>query len=289
MDHKEAAATAGFTGPAVDLVISAGAQARHNSRVEDTAQAALAAADGCPLTAAFLLALDLGGIGGPLGIAGTATDRMPAFSALGKGRWNATDGPAYRAAAEAALRRISAPNLLTARCSAAGVYASWYGQSGHAFFEWSWFSARGLCPWIKAEIGRAVLAAYVTTDPAPVVAIPGIFPGPAMRPAVFRPETGGHVRWEATPGELSAAMAAANNEKIVLGGLELDPESGEVRVEYGDAYHDYGVLLTGEDYPDESPEISALEAAQDAGDLWAMGLMLVDGDTPGTSRLEFAQ
>ena len=50
-----------------------------------------------------LMALDIVGIGGPNGIGGDATDRVACFTSLGKGRKQATDGPAWNAAIRAAL------------------------------------------------------------------------------------------------------------------------------------------------------------------------------------------
>lgn len=53
-------------------------------------------------TAALIL-LDLHGIGGRGGFTGDSTTRMSWAGALGKGRWHASDGGAWRAAAEAAV------------------------------------------------------------------------------------------------------------------------------------------------------------------------------------------
>lgn len=53
-------------------------------------------------TAALIL-LDLHGIGGRGGFTGDGTARMSWAGALGKGRWHASDGGAWRAAAEAAI------------------------------------------------------------------------------------------------------------------------------------------------------------------------------------------
>lgn len=54
-------------------------------------------------SAILLLWLDCMGLGGRLGLEGLATDRIPAFSELGKGRKRADDGPAWSAAIRDAL------------------------------------------------------------------------------------------------------------------------------------------------------------------------------------------
>lgn len=112
------------------LIVSATAPARHQRRVEKTLAAAIrevllrwgpgrdveaaAAVTEVPRAAvAAVLALDLHGIGGPLGAGGDGrqTDRL--LSELGSGRWHASDGPAYRAAAEAALAAVLRPARAT--------------------------------------------------------------------------------------------------------------------------------------------------------------------------------
>jgi hypothetical protein len=82
------------------------APVRHELRVEATL---LAARDGrSDADAALLLAADLNGVGGPAGAGGPggASRRIPVFSHLGKGRWRASDGEAWRAAGAAALLRM---------------------------------------------------------------------------------------------------------------------------------------------------------------------------------------
>jgi hypothetical protein len=277
-DHEKMAASAGFTGQAIDLIVKAGAQARHGSRVDDTANAALAAADGCSLTAAFLLALDVHRIGGELGISGGSTTRY--FVGLGKGRWHASDGPAYMAAAEQAIRRFQTSTgtnrWIVATATAAGVQIRWSDYSGAENFDWEWFPVRGLCPWIKAELGRAVLATLIEKT------------GDA--------DFGRHqycrfIHWEDNPAALSIALEAVHNSHYLeYGCAKMDAHSGEVVVTYGTSgYYDYAVMLPGEEYPDEAPEVQRLLEADGLTSLYNLGIMLVDGDTPNTSRLEFAQ
>lgn len=56
------------------------------------------AAEPLALATAFAATVERHGVGGPFGISGAATDRLPAFSHLGKGRKQATDGAAWDAA-----------------------------------------------------------------------------------------------------------------------------------------------------------------------------------------------
>lgn len=77
--------------------------ARHRARVDATL-AALPA--GLALAAlAWELCADLNGTGGRLGLGGNgrATTRAAWAQGLGKGRWCASDGPAYASASEAAI------------------------------------------------------------------------------------------------------------------------------------------------------------------------------------------
>lgn len=109
------------------MEIDAGAADRHESRVRATLEAALltAGADGEAARVAqviharddmlsdeyvriirrayMLIVIDHGGIGGPGGYTGGATDRMSWAQPLGKGRWHASDGAAYMAASDTAL------------------------------------------------------------------------------------------------------------------------------------------------------------------------------------------
>ncbi|MDD2758054.1 MAG: hypothetical protein PHD72_01610 [Patescibacteria group bacterium] len=101
-------------GAARDFLAKATAPARHESRVAATVACARAwirafgresieeYEDICVL---ILLIADLFGVGGPNGLGG-ATRRHPAFTALGKGRWQASDGSAYRAAVVGAAAEL---------------------------------------------------------------------------------------------------------------------------------------------------------------------------------------
>jgi len=80
------------------------ASERHEWRSEETVLAAPGSSD--PEKAFWVLA-DALGVGGIQDIEGTATIRHPAFRRLGKGRWNASDGEAWRAASAEACSRLS--------------------------------------------------------------------------------------------------------------------------------------------------------------------------------------
>lgn len=106
---RAGAEQAGFTGFAVDLVVSAGAPARHSARVAIAIEAALDAAAGAggtwardPGLAAVLCRWEVAGSGGHLGALGGATTRAPWARCLGKGRRQASDGAAWTAAIEEA-------------------------------------------------------------------------------------------------------------------------------------------------------------------------------------------
>lgn len=79
----------------LDLVRKATAAKRHESRVSATK----VAFKGEPLGQI----VDLWGCGGPANVCGGATFRHPLAKSLGKGRWQASDGGAYQAAAEDAI------------------------------------------------------------------------------------------------------------------------------------------------------------------------------------------
>lgn len=59
-----------------------------------------------------LLAWDLMGVGGPGGLSGDATDRAHWARNLGSGRWQATDGAAYREAAVAAYENLLSDDVI---------------------------------------------------------------------------------------------------------------------------------------------------------------------------------
>ena len=88
----------GVEGVALDALLRETAALRHTHRVAVAAATAQAAGGGVALIGAVLCRLDAHGIGGRDGVGGQATDRLPAFQALGKGRKQATDGGAWTAA-----------------------------------------------------------------------------------------------------------------------------------------------------------------------------------------------
>lgn len=97
--------------PAVAYALNLTAGARHASRVDATIDAARAFLDGMDpsdLQVAALVAVDLHMTGGPGGMGGLCggTDRLLAFQKLGKGRYHASDGGCYRAAAIEALHKL---------------------------------------------------------------------------------------------------------------------------------------------------------------------------------------
>jgi hypothetical protein len=108
---------------------------------------------------AILLA-DCFGVGGHLGVSGAGTRRHPAFAYLGKGRKNASDGPAWSAAIRAAAnncRGYFAPSYMDGICLAYYV-DNWNMltmiNSKLVPFEWQLTIAReglrrafGLDPW----------------------------------------------------------------------------------------------------------------------------------------------
>lgn len=99
----------GMPAPALDLILKCGASERASARALATKELAIEwAKQVCheeseqgefALTALLALFCDVGGIGGERGISGAATCRMEPFSRLGKGRWQASDGGAWRRAA----------------------------------------------------------------------------------------------------------------------------------------------------------------------------------------------
>lgn len=93
-------------GPALGLLVSGGAAARHQGRVEATLAATSHYSRNDLSTAGriFLHTMDYAiGIGGQFDCEGLASQRMTPFNTLGSGRWQATDGGAYREAARQAF------------------------------------------------------------------------------------------------------------------------------------------------------------------------------------------
>jgi hypothetical protein len=107
----------GWPEPVIRMRLREGARARHLWRVDKTLAAAydylLEASGIAPDATAMmvLLTLDTGGLGGRGGYEGAATMRL--LSGLGKGRWQATDGEAWAAAARQAILYLSASHEAT--------------------------------------------------------------------------------------------------------------------------------------------------------------------------------
>ena len=116
-DVRVSLADRGVAGPAADVLVRLGAHARHAARVEFVRTLG----DDCDVVAWALL--DAVGIGGRAGLTGEATARHPAFAGCGKGRKQASDGPAWTAAIAAAaeIRRGGRGVLLTAEETSEGV------------------------------------------------------------------------------------------------------------------------------------------------------------------------
>ncbi|MBK9418851.1 MAG: hypothetical protein IPN62_16610 [Flavobacteriales bacterium] len=96
----------GLSASATDLLVKAEGHQRHAARVQATLDAAVDAV-GC--FAPWAIMLDLHGTNGAFGSGGrgSASQRNPVFADLGKGRWQASDGQAYRAAARDAYYTIT--------------------------------------------------------------------------------------------------------------------------------------------------------------------------------------
>jgi len=155
------------------------APARHAWRVERTTAAAAAAIPGTPCRAlqAALVALDLHGTGGTAGCGAgaseTASLRAPWARALGKGRWQASDGRAYRAAAEQALGALVAAELEARRSAlpeaqrpapyAVARGAAWLAVHGCGMLDTPWaLGCQGLPVLAPSVIFAALLDADVT-------------------------------------------------------------------------------------------------------------------------------
>jgi len=150
------------------------APARHAWRVEKTIAAAAAVlGNPCRVMQAALIALDLHGTGGTAGCGAGAGEtvslRAPWARGLGKGRWQASDGRAYRAAAEQALGALIDAEL-GARRSALPPEAQPEAQlfpplGGKILSSREWVEARGCglldSPWQLGCRGLPVLAPSV--------------------------------------------------------------------------------------------------------------------------------
>lgn len=93
----------GITGAAAEALCDDTALERHRSRVEATITAAVEYA-GTVEGAVLVLLAELIGIGGRYGVEGAATARI--LNTLGKGRWHASDGRVYYAAAHEAYNSL---------------------------------------------------------------------------------------------------------------------------------------------------------------------------------------
>ena len=116
-DVRVSLADRGVTGPAADVLVRLGAHARHAARVEFVRTLS----DDCDVVAWALL--DAVGVGGRAGLTGAGTARHPAFASCGKGRKQASDGPAWTAAIAAAaeIHRAGRRVLLTAEETPEGI------------------------------------------------------------------------------------------------------------------------------------------------------------------------
>jgi hypothetical protein len=116
-DQAAALAMAEIDGPAGDLLLRLAVIERHERRVATATAVALAAAEaeGYDLEdqaphAWSILAADMIGVGGHVGLTGAATLRVPALRACGSGRKQAGDGGAWDAAIAAAMASVGGSN-----------------------------------------------------------------------------------------------------------------------------------------------------------------------------------
>ena len=191
---REACEQAGLEGAALELFIAAGAPARHRARVLATIRAAIVAANaaaaaggrlaeawvaatttGTPaeggaariLAVAWaLVALDVGGVGGRHCVEGAASARMGWARGLGKGRWHASDGDAWRAAAEGARARLegAVPGVALVPPEERHYDAHIAVRFGAA----PAVAVYGEAAWAAAHIGRLLVAAGEAGDPGAV-------------------------------------------------------------------------------------------------------------------------
>lgn len=166
---SEQLTAARIDGPAAVAILAETAAIRHQARVTRATAAALAGADmlgddsestldsRAPKArrlagAVALCLLDACGIGGRMRVSGEGTQRVPAFSALGKGRKQASDGGAWSAAIKVARAELA----LQAVGGAAKV---WLCPSGEAGLIVSILSREETVDYRSAE-------AYVAITPA---------------------------------------------------------------------------------------------------------------------------
>jgi hypothetical protein len=104
----------GVTGDAADALLKETGSFRHNWRIEQAREAALArgvdvigeANLWSRMVAIATLEADLFGVGGTDGVSGHATTRIKGLGLLGKGRKQAADGDAWTAAIQAAASQL---------------------------------------------------------------------------------------------------------------------------------------------------------------------------------------
>lgn len=184
-DALAALAYLGITGAAALLVDAhmGGPAFRHRARVSAALDAALLWIFGATFELAgttdpeilahvwWVLSLEASGVGGNLDLQGDSTLRHPALAKLGKGRKEATDGPAWSAAIREALELVQGL-ILEARPGQmpdvwpCGVeHASIYLQAGQETVG-AIFPKLGEVRWWRAEIGRRLLADVAAERPA---------------------------------------------------------------------------------------------------------------------------
>jgi hypothetical protein len=283
-DYRKLGYWAGLDdGPALQLCVEAGAAWRNNLRVEATLETALkAAGNRCRLTAAFLLTLDVRGVGGELGLGG-ASARMPWARGLGAGRWHAADGEAYKAASLQAVEKLYPKGQhLVAAPDMEGVWVGWSEENGMAHLTWAWFRSRGLCPWIEAELRRAILREFRNSG-GHYRQKTGQEPEDCR---VYLPETEGHIQWRAGLRALGVGLAVVTNQPTIsVGGFvihtDFSPTPGLVRTRR------MREIIVGEEFDDVSPIGEELLGNEDT--LALLGLAVFEGDdNPATSsKLEY--
>jgi hypothetical protein len=159
---------AGWTEEAIQVARKATSRARHDWRVRQTLEAAGAAFG--MAEAACLILLDMHGIGGPCGAggAGCRTDRAPWARSLGSGRWQASDGDSYRAAAKAALQELDIwPGAHLSALQTDGevqvaLHQGSFLEPVLGSWDRAWFESQGLLPWLMAY-AKAQLIENIST------------------------------------------------------------------------------------------------------------------------------
>jgi len=148
---------------AAEIICRATGTQRHWARVEATVEAArvwgnahIYSDEESDILVAGILSLELGGVGGRADAEGAGTDRHPAFAGLGKGRKQASDGGAYMAATEAALRQLTDRHgRLHIQLDQRGrVVVKFRGSEAEVLLQ-----CCGPVRWLRAEASRAALKA----------------------------------------------------------------------------------------------------------------------------------